>query len=568
MISVIVTTYNRRELLSRCLQLLAKQDCSPSDYEVVVVVDGSTDGTQEFLHSLKIDLNLRTIDQSNRGLSAARNAGLRAATRKIVLFLDDDLMCSAEVITEHVRAHETEEELLAFGPVLVSPEHSEHAATRATQRFYAEEIYRPLALGEPASWPLHARVPPNSSISRELLLSFGGFDEKFVNAHEDVELGIRLWGHGVTFRYLPRAEVEHVYVKSTEELAVAEARRAGKCEILLCRKHREYRPISQVAAAKNTRLYRSGLGDLLLRSGVAKSAGSGAIKAVRAMGLNEDRLLSVETNLNMLRAAVDEAGSWQNFCSEFWMRLPVLLYHHIGGQKGGPFPELTIEPGPFAQQMQWLDENGYVPITTSDWLRWCESGTPLPGKPILLTFDDAYEDLVRYAFPVLQEHRFRATVFVPTAYVGQRNIWDQLNRRPSIGLMTAEMIREWAEKGIEFGAHSRTHPELDRIDAAACEDEIAGSRHDLEKMIGAPVVAFAYPYGNYNGEVRAAVGRNFRLAFTTEDGINTLGTDLLTLHRTMVEPRQSMIDFASRTRFGFSMPESGRAKLRKLIFRR
>ena len=567
MISVIVTTYNRRELLSRCLQLLAEQDCPRSEYEVVVVVDGSTDGTQELLRSLQTDVAVRVIDQPNRGLAAARNAGLSAAAHKVVLFLDDDLMCAPQVISEHIRAHDNEERVLAFGPVLVSSEKSEHAAARATQNFYAEDIYRPLERGESATWPVHARVPPNSSISKQLLLSFGGFDEKFVNAHEDVELGIRLWRDGVSFRYLPKAEVEHVYGKSTKDLAVAEARRAGKCEVMLCRKHEEYRPISQLSAAKNTRLYRNGLGDVLLRSRLASSIASGAIAGARGMRLKEDWLLGAESNLNMLSAAVDEAGSWQKFRSEFWVRLPVLLYHHIGEAKRGAFPELTIEPGPFAHQMQWLDENGYVPIATSDWLRWCESAVPLPEKPVLITFDDAYDDLVRHAFPVLQEHNFKATVFVPTAYVGQGNIWDQRNGRPPIGLMNAGAIREWAGKGIEFGAHSRTHPELDNIDGSACAEEIMGSRDDLEKMIDAPVVAFAYPYGNYNREVQDAVGRSFRLAFTTEDGMNTLGTDLLRLHRTMVEPEQSMVDFVSRVRFGCSIPEHERKRLRKLIFR-
>ena len=565
MISVVVTTFNRREMLSRCLQSLADQDCSHSEYEVIVVVDGSTDGTREYLRSLRTDIALRVIHQPNRGLAAARNAGLSAATQKVVMFLDDDLICSSQVISEHIRAHESKERVIAFGPVLVSSEKSERAALRATQKFYAAEIYLPLERGDSPIWPIHARVPPNSSVSKELLGKFSGFDENFVNAHEDIELGLRLWRDGVRFRYLPRAAVRHEYAKSEHDLAVSEASRAGKCEIMLCRKHQEYRQISELARAKSTRLFRSDLGNIFLRSRIAGSMAAGAVAIARGAGLNEDRLLGVETRLNTLRAALREAGSWKSFQSEFWTHLPVLLYHHVGRPKLGAFPELTIEPGQFAQQMQWLDENGYVPITTLEWLCWCESAAPIPAKPILITFDDAYDDLTTYAFPVLRERKFKATVFVPTAYLGQSNIWDQRRGSPSIALMNAETIREWAAKSIEFGGHSRTHLELDNIDTTTLDDEIAGNREDLEKIIDAPVVAFAYPYGNHNPEVRKATGRSFRLAFTTEDGMNTLGTDLLRLHRTMVKPGQSMVDFASRVRFGHSILEDMKARVRRML---
>ena len=74
MISVIVTTFNRREILARCLQALAEQELPASQYEIIVVIDGSTDGTQAYLQTLRFEAALRVIDQPNRGLAAARNA--------------------------------------------------------------------------------------------------------------------------------------------------------------------------------------------------------------------------------------------------------------------------------------------------------------------------------------------------------------------------------------------------------------------------------------------------------------------------------------------------------------
>ena len=89
--------------------------------------------------------------------------------------------------------------------------------------------------------------------------------------------------------------------------------------------------------------------------------------------------------------------------------------------------------------------------------------------------------------------------------------------------MSKEEIVEWTSHGIEFGAHSHTHPELDCISADGVHGEVEGSRQVLEELCRSPVVAFAYPYGSYNAEVRNIVARSFRLAVTTEEGMNTLG---------------------------------------------
>lgn len=571
MISVIVSTFNRREILAKCLQSLAKQDCPKSQYEVIVVVDGSTDGTQEFLRTLQHDPALRVIDQPNRGLASARNAGLRAARNEVVLFLDDDLLCTPQVISEHLKVHEGSNRQLAFGPVLVSKGPYESAASRVTRAYYAEGVYGPLENGEPPTWPIHARVPPNSSISRDVLLGFGGFDEQFVNAHEDIELGIRLWQDGVRFVYLPNAGTEHLYEKSANELAAAEALRAGKFETMLCRRHQVYRTHSLLAGAQNTRLFKNGIGAILLKFPLLGRAADLAIVIAQKLRIgaapqvNEDRLLAARINLNMYRGAVREAGSWRSFRSEFWVRLPVLMYHRIGEQKRGTYPDLTVDPGKFAIQMQWLAENGYEPISSFDWVAYCTVAKPLPEKPVLITFDDAYADLADHALPVLREHGFRAVVFVPTAYIGESNIWDQAKGSASIRLMTADSIKKWAVHGIEFGAHSRTHPELDGICASALPEEVAGSQAELERIIESPVFAFAYPYGNHNERVEEAVGRCFRLAFTTEDGLNNLGTNLMRLRRTMVQPDDSLVDFASRVQFGLSIPEHTRARMRRFL---
>ena len=560
MISVIVTTFNRCEILARCLQTLAEQDYPASDYEIIVVVDGSTDGTLDLLDTLQFRPTLRVVKQPNKGLAAARNAGLHAAAHPLVLFLDDDLLASPQLLGEHAKAHAKGGDLLAFGPVMMSGASSDGVASRLAQRYYSEGVYGPLLRGEIPRWPTHARVPPNSSLPRSLLIRFGGFDETFVNAHEDVELGIRLWHAAIPFTFLPKAETHHLYTKSDKEFSGAESERSGKNEVMLCRKHPEYRPFSLMANVQRGRLFRNPGGEVLLRyrwlRWVASRTLSLATKSASMFGdhAREEHFFALRSNFVALGSTIRTAGSWEAFRSEFWMRLPVLMYHHVGSEKPGMYSGLSITPEQFQREMQRLSDRGYTPISSADWVAWCESGKALPTKPILITFDDAYRDLVIHALPVLRDHGFRAIVFVPTAYIGGSNVWDQAQGRPELQLMSKEEIVEWTSHGIEFGAHSHTHPELDCISADAVHGEVEGSRQVLEELCRSPVVAFAYPYGSYNAEVRNIVARSFRLAVTTEEGMNTLGIDLLQLRRTMVQPHDRLLDFSSRLRFGMSIP--------------
>src|SRR5207248_7732723 len=92
------------------------------DYEVVVVDDGSTDGTMDYLHSVSAGCGLEVIGQEPRGPAAARNAGIAAAGGDLVLFLDDDIRCDRGLVAEHVRGHAHEPGVLVHGPIFLAPE--------------------------------------------------------------------------------------------------------------------------------------------------------------------------------------------------------------------------------------------------------------------------------------------------------------------------------------------------------------------------------------------------------------------------------------------------------------
>src|SRR5262245_33713617 len=104
-ISVVVPTYNRVERLRHVIAALESQSYPRNDYEVIVVSDGSNDGTHAYLEALRSTMRLRWFSQSNRGPAAARNAGVDKAVGELIAFIDDDVVPEAGLLAEHVRAH-------------------------------------------------------------------------------------------------------------------------------------------------------------------------------------------------------------------------------------------------------------------------------------------------------------------------------------------------------------------------------------------------------------------------------------------------------------------------------
>lgn len=242
---------------------------------------------------------------------------------------------------------------------------------------------------------------------------------------------------------------------------------------------------------------------------------------------------------------------------------PGILYHRIASTSGGKIDGLTISPARFERQIAWLARRGYTGICATDWALWRRGEVQLPHKPIFLTFDDAYEDIATYAFPVLQKYRFKATTFVVTGQVGGSNIWDSSKGTAPMALMNLEQIRYWSQRGIEFGAHSRSHADLTTLSQADCRREIEGSKSELAGMLGTEVRAFAYPYGKVSESVHRVVSESYDVAFGVQEGMNDLGTDPHLLNRIYIGPSYPMIEFAVGVHRGKLEPlPSWRGKLR------
>jgi GT2 family glycosyltransferase/peptidoglycan/xylan/chitin deacetylase (PgdA/CDA1 family) len=561
-ISVVIPTYNRREALGDCISTLLKQDLPADHYEIVVVVDGSTDGTATMLRSLTLGASLIVIEQPNRGKSAALNVGMKSATGEIVLIIDDDVLCDRTLLSTHLAAHQENSRKLVFGRILSvlpsAPSFAERTMHRGLEEFYARLDSEP-----GLKWPEHAWAGPNCSMARSVFFEAGGSDEEnFPRRAEDSDLGLRLWKMGIRFQYEPRASVTHRWVKTNRQYW-EDCVEDGASLVRLSRKHPETRaywgfagmaaaPFWKLTTAKlscsNMTIAKTMLGIL-----VGLSEHLVAVSWARKGG---ERLYTACAGLAAVSGAHREAGSWRILRALYGLRLPVLLYHHVGTPNAETTKHgLSLSPKQFKRQMRWLQWRGYVGITSSQWLAWREQGIPLPTKPVLITFDDAYADIAQNAFPHLERFGHRASVFVITGLMKTAKTWEKLP------VMTEDQVRHWAARGIEFAAHTRTHPELTELSASRVEEEVVGSKEDLEE-IGLKPLSFAYPFGRFNDQVRCAAQRVFSVAFTCEEGVNDLRTDLLLLKRAIVSPRDTILDVEFKLALGRNPLDFLRSRLR------
>jgi peptidoglycan/xylan/chitin deacetylase (PgdA/CDA1 family) len=215
--------------------------------------------------------------------------------------------------------------------------------------------------------------------------------------------------------------------------------------------------------------------------------------------------------------------------------VPVLMYHSIATKATRKFRRFAVDPGEFAAQMSYLDTAGYRPVTVAERARSRSAGRPLPARPVVLTFDDAYTDFYGAALPVLREHDFRATLFVPTAYVGASARWNASTGEETREILSWGALRDIAAEGVEMAAHSHTHPQLDRLPAQVVRDEICRSRSLTEDNLAVHVEGFAYPFGYRNRAARGAVAAaGLRYACVVDDLTTAPGDDLLALPRLTV----------------------------------
>ena len=202
--------------------------------------------------------------------------------------------------------------------------------------------------------------------------------------------------------------------------------------------------------------------------------------------------------------------------------IAVLVWHDVLPVKDVYFDTTTTE---FSAQLDAIAKGGFHVVTLAMLRDRLVRGTPLPTKPLVLTFDDNARGIGAYAFPLLQKHRFAATLFVHTNYVGKKtskahNSWDELRAMERSGLIDVQSLT------------ANHPPDLTKLSDADVTHEFALAKRSLEYRLGRKVFAVVYPYDVYDARVeRIAASAGYTLGFTEDHGNAAESTSLLEIHR-------------------------------------
>jgi peptidoglycan/xylan/chitin deacetylase (PgdA/CDA1 family) len=208
-------------------------------------------------------------------------------------------------------------------------------------------------------------------------------------------------------------------------------------------------------------------------------------------------------------------------------RLPILTYHKIAPiAKGTVYPGTFVPPALFEKHLRLLRRRGFVSTRLNSLF-----GTESEAKPILLTFDDGFQDFADNAWPLLQQYGFGGVVFLVTNHLGGKNDWDiNVGDQPA-PLMNEATIQKLATEGVEFGSHTLSHPRLATLSDEEQRAELVESLHKLESL-GTTPPTICYPYGSYNDStLQIAREAGYKYGFSTDKGLNDSTTDPMRLKR-------------------------------------
>lgn len=218
------------------------------------------------------------------------------------------------------------------------------------------------------------------------------------------------------------------------------------------------------------------------------------------------------------------------------VHVPILIYHYIrevDPKKDFLGADLSVSPKNFDEQLTWLEEKGYTTITLDDIVSAWEKGTPLPEKPIILTFDDGYDDFATNAFPILQKHGAKATTYVVSSFLDKPHY-----------LSTKQLLELAASPLITIASHTEHHADLRTLKMSKLHEELINSKSRLEKLIGQPIRHFAYPYGRFtNGIAQETEKAGYSTATTTLFGYNHTPKNRFMMRRVRIAGATSISKF-------------------------
>jgi len=207
-------------------------------------------------------------------------------------------------------------------------------------------------------------------------------------------------------------------------------------------------------------------------------------------------------------------------------KVPILVYHNIMDHYDPQSSLVHISPVEFENHMISIRDAGFNTITFTDYYNYVVHGKPLPEKHIIITFDDGYYSNYEYAYPILKRLNMKATIFVITGRMGDKEV-----TFPHFGW---EEAREMQSSGvIDIQSHSNLHPVMTNLEEGRLQLELRRSKYLIEKELGKPCEVFAYPYGMLNAYTQTAAQKaGYKIQVKVGDkGVNTANDGLMQLKR-------------------------------------
>jgi peptidoglycan/xylan/chitin deacetylase (PgdA/CDA1 family) len=208
--------------------------------------------------------------------------------------------------------------------------------------------------------------------------------------------------------------------------------------------------------------------------------------------------------------------------------IPIFMYHYIREYSNPKDPvgkNLSVSPKKFEEHLAWLKDNGYQTVFPD----FFKDPQPVSFKPVILTFDDGYQDAYDAAFPILQKYQLAGMFYLIVDKIG------------TPGYLTWDEIVRMQKAGMAFGSHTLTHPDLRNLAEANLAREIEESKEILGQKIGREITDFCYPSGKYDGAtVKELQKDNYQTAVTTDSGISNVKEDPFLLKRLRITENTSI----------------------------
>jgi peptidoglycan/xylan/chitin deacetylase (PgdA/CDA1 family) len=226
--------------------------------------------------------------------------------------------------------------------------------------------------------------------------------------------------------------------------------------------------------------------------------------------------------------------------------IPILLYHSVDVEASPAYRPWCVDPALFADHLDMIGDLGFTCLTLSGLVDGMATGD-LPDRPLAITFDDGRADFSEHAVPLLVERGLPATIYLVTGCIGGTSSWLPIEAERDQPMMSWADVDALASVGIESGAHTVTHPQLDLVGTERARREITESRHHLEQRLGAPVRSFAYPHGFHTRQVSELVAEaGFDSACAVRDTWSHVDEDRFGLSRLVVRDSTTTDDLWTR----------------------